>query len=196
MPALEATPGHASANTFASLAEYKDYLASRLHAASWVAEAVSGTSLDDALTIDLIVSCRILSVALIWTGSPTTPAVQALPWPRTGMYNINNYLIGSTIVPEALKNAQCELAYQLHNGDLFAQNTAADKNVRKVVAGAVEVEFQGMDLSSGEAVDIALHRLGPEFDYTRLPTMVRIHLVPSWYTRTRVGAVNAVFEVA
>lgn len=196
MPALVETPGSATANTFASLAEYKTYLASKLHAAPWVEEALAGTSLDDSLSVDLIVSCRVLSTSLLWTGSATAPATQSLPWPRDGMANINGYSILNTAIPDSVKFAQCELAYQLHNGDLFAQNEAADRNVKSVVAGSVEVEFQSVDVSSMEAVDIAMHKLGPEFDYTRLPTMVRLHLVPSWYTRTRVGAIYAVFEVA
>jgi hypothetical protein len=58
------------------------------------------------------------------------------------------------------------------------------------------VEFQAVDLASRDGVDTALWKLGPEFDYTRLPMMVRVYLVPSWYTRTRVGAIEAVFEVA
>lgn len=196
MPPLVETPGSATANTFASLAEYKTYLASKLHAASWVEEALAGTTLDEALSVDLIVSCRVLSLALVWTGSATTPATQSLPWPREGMVNVNGYPIANTVIPDGVKLAQCELAYQLHNGDLYAQNEAADRNVKSVVAGSVEVEFQSVDVSSLEAVDIAMHKLGPEFDYTRLPTMVRLHLVPSWYTRTRVGAIYAVFEVA
>jgi len=196
MPPLVPTPGAADANTFASLAEYKTYLASKLHAAPWVAEALAGTTLDEALSVDLIVSCRVLSFALAWTGSATSPSTQSLPWPRDGMVNINKYPIANTVIPDGVKLAQCELAYQLHNGDLFAQNEAADRNVKSVVAGSVEVEFQSVDISSMEAVDIAMHRLGPEFDYTRLPLMVRIYLVPSWYTRTRVGAIYAVFEVA
>lgn len=196
MPPLVPTPGASNANTFASLAEYKDYLASRLHTTSWVAEALSGTTLDEALSMDLIVSCRILSTSLQWTGSATDPATQALPIPRKGWFNVNGYPIPDDVIPDGAKWAQCELGYQLHNGDLFAQNEAADKNVKGVKAGSVEVEFQSVDLSSMEAVDIALHKLGPEFDYTRLPVMVRLHLVPSWYTRTRVGTFNAVFEVA
>ena len=195
MPTLVPTAGDSTANTFASLAEYKGYLSEKLHAAAWVEEAIAG-ALDEALTVDLISSARVLSTSLTWTGSATDPSTQSLPWPRTGMYNVNGYGIGTSIIPGDLKLAQCELAYQLHNVDLFAQNEAADKGVKAVKAGSVEVEFQAVDVSSREGVDTALWKLGPEFDYTRLPIAVRMLLVPSWYTRSRVGGIEPVFEVS
>ena len=103
---LTDTVGSASANTWADLAHYKQYLQTRLPLVTWLADALSGT-LDDQLKIDLIAAGRLMNNLIVWTGAPVD-AVQAMTWPRDGMFNINGYAIANTTIPLSLKDAQCE----------------------------------------------------------------------------------------
>ena len=176
---LTDTVGSASANTWADLAHYKQYLQTRLPLVTWLAGALSGT-LDDQLKIDLIAAGRLMNNLIVWTGAPVD-AVQAMTWPRDGMFNINGYAIANTTIPLSLKDAQCEYALQLHNGDLLSDDDAAKKNVKRVKAGSVEVEFQATDSSTWDAQDTRLTLLGREYGYLKVPSAARDLLVPSWY---------------
>lgn len=178
---LVETSGAANANTFADLAYYKAYIESRVPAPSWKALAIGGTTIDEQLKADLITAARLLNSAPDWTGSAASET-QSLSWPRSGMRNRNGYSIASDHIPDALKDAQCELAVQVHNSDLLSNNQAIDKNVSKVKAGSVEVEFQDVD-NSLEGMDTTLLLKASDFDWSRLPDKVRWLLVPSWYNR-------------
>lgn len=126
---LTDTVGSSSANTWADLAHYKQYLQTRLPLVTWLADALAGT-LDDQLKIDLIVAGRLMNNLIVWTGTPVD-SIQAMTWPRDGMYTINGYTIANTTIPLSLKDAQCEYALQLHNSDLLSDDDAAKKNVKK-----------------------------------------------------------------
>lgn len=176
---LTPTIGSADANTWADLDYYKQYLQTRLPLVTWLADALAGT-IDEQLKIDLIAAGRLMNNLITWTGTPVDD-VQAMTWPRSAMYTINGYAIASTTLPNSLKDAQCEYALQLHNSDLLADDDAAKKNVKKVKAGSVEVEFQAVDVSTWDAQDTRLTLLGREFGYLKVPSAVRDLLVPSWY---------------
>lgn len=187
---LTDTVGSASANTWADLAHYKQYLQTRLPLVTWLADALAGT-LDEQLKIDLIAAGRLMNNLIVWTGAPVD-AIQAMTWPRSGMYTINGYAIVNTTIPLSLKDAQCEYALQLHNSDLLSDDDAAKKNVKKVKAGSVEVEFQSTDSSTWDAQDTRLTLLGREYGYLKVPSAVRDLLVPSWYLQ---AVLNGQMEV-
>lgn len=180
------TAGAANANSFATLNEFDAYAETRLPS---VAAVLAAT--DDAKEAALIVSCRSLGANLAWTGA-AVDAVQALTWPRLGMLTRNGFAIptsGATSLQPPLKDAQCELAYQLLAGaNLVADNDALNKNVSSVKAGDVAVSFQNVDLSSVEAVDMFIRRLGSEFNYisSAIPGEVRRLLVPSWFEQPSI----------
>lgn len=183
MPTLVSTPGAEGANTFASLEEYKAYIAVRRPQPTWAASAIAGT-IDAELTIDLIAACRILNVSFDWTGvvSPLNLS-ESLLWPREGMLYRNGKLIPNNINPIDLKNAQCELAVQLHSSDLLSDNEVEKQGISRVKAGSVEVGFQNRDKSSEEGIDAAIRRAAAKYNYLSdsVPRAVRLLLVPSWY---------------
>lgn len=185
MPTLVTDVGSATANSYASLAEYKSYLETRLPAPTWLAAAIAGT-IDEQLKVDLIAAARSLDVNIPWTGS-AVDSVQIRSWPRKGMFDRNGNAIAENVNPFDLKQAQSEYAIQLRNSDLLSDNEAEKKGVRKVKAGSVEVEFQSVDSSSSESVDIQINRLSPEFGWVRVPQAVRDLLVESWYARGSVS---------
>jgi hypothetical protein len=190
---LDPSVGGANSNTFADLDYYKLYLQTRLPAPSFLSAALSN-SIDEKLKADLIVSCRILNASFTWTGSPAT-TTQALTWSRSGMFNRNGVAIPENINPNELKDAQCELAIQVRSADLVSDDQAAKKNVKRVKAGSVEVEFQDSNANDFSEADTIISKLSRDFDYTRIPNQVRLLLVPSWYTENSLINNELIFEV-
>lgn len=185
-PTLDDTVAGPDANTWADLDYYKGYLETRVPAPAWLAAALAD-DLDDQLTVDLIQAGRLFNTMFVWTGLPAT-SDQSMTWPRKGMYNVNGFAIPENVNPNQLKDAQCEYGVQLRGvgtdpADLLSDNDAAKKNVKKVKAGSVEVEFQDTDVSSTDLVDVTLQQLTPELLWTKVPDAVRALLVPSWYVR-------------
>jgi len=174
--ALVETPGDASANSYATVAELDAYAATRPGLQTWFATAST-----PAKEAALIMATRMLDGRLVWTGAATTPAVQALGWPRTGMANRNAYAIDSAVLPRELKEATCEQALQMGTGSGLADNDPLNQGVTSVKAGSVAVTFKELDESSPEAADIAFRKKEQELAWATVPDSVRQLLVPSWY---------------
>jgi len=191
VPALVSTPGAANANTYADLAYYKTFIATRRPKLSW-ATLAAGSTIDDDLTVDLLAAAKLLDSGFVWTGQPAN-ATQALIAPRIGWLNRNGVLIDLSIVPDGMKDAQCELAATLHDGDVITDDEAAKANVRSVKADTVAVEFQSVS-DSLEAVNAAMRRRESQFTYLSMPAKVRMYLVPSWYVQAEMSR-DAIFEV-
>lgn len=188
---LTPTSGSDSANTYATLAEYDTYAETRTPS---IAAVLAAT--DDQKEAALVVACRSLDSNFDWTGG-AVDATQALTWPRSGMLTRNGFAISTTTVPRELKNAQCELAYQMliTGTDLVSDDDAAKAGVASVKAGSVAVTFQNVDTSTQEAVDMLLRRMGSEFNYlsNAIPGEVRRLLVPSWFNQPTMTR-DVIFE--
>lgn len=92
------------------------------------------------------------------SGSRTFPAVQALPYPREGVY-IYDSLIANNVVPTPAKNAQMAIALELQNSDLLG---ATGQDVKREKVEGLEVEyFSGGAQSKGSfpAIEAALEPL-------------------------------------
>lgn len=186
--ALNTTPGDPEQDSYASLNEFNAYAATRLPAVTWFASAT-----DAAKENALKMAARELDAYFAWTGAPTAPATQALTWPRSGMLNRNGYPLADNVSPKDLKNAQCEFALQLGASNLIADNDAEKQGIASVKAGSVAVSFQQKDLSSEEAVDVAIKKLGSDFNYLTAPGEVRRLLVPSWFEQPSIKR-DLIFE--
>jgi hypothetical protein len=180
--ALNTTPGDASQDSYATLAEFNSYAENRLPVIAGVA-----TATDAEKEAAMRHAARSLDANFDWTGS-AVDAVQALTWPRSGMFTRNGFAIassGAESITKPLKDAQCELAYQLLGGaNLTGDNDAEKFNVSSVKAGSVAVSFQSTESTNNvEAADIAIRRMQSEFNYVSLaiPGEVRRLLVPSWF---------------
>jgi hypothetical protein len=184
--ALVTTPGAADANSYASVDEFKVYRVNRLPA-----KALATGAVDASIEIALLIACRSLSDNFTWTGAAVDD-VQALTWPRSGMMTRNNFPLpttGGSSIPQALKDAQCELAYQLLAGvDLVSDNDALKQNISSVKAGSVAVAFQNIDQASPDAIDMLIRRMGSELNYVSnaIPGEVRRLLVPSWFEQPSI----------
>jgi len=174
--AIDTTVGGANANSWASVDEFKVYRDIRLPSNATVTAASDAT-----IEAALIAACRRVNDSLEWTGA-AVDETQALTWPRSGMLTRNGFAIATTVNPKDLKDAQCEMAFQMIAGGDFASDDAADKaNVLGVKAGSVSVQFQQKFTNTTEAVDLAVRKQTSEFAYLTLPSEVRRILVPSWY---------------
>lgn len=153
---LVETPAAANANTYATEAEALAYFAARLPlAAPW-----SGVT---DKTAALAMAARVLNVFVqasrtlvygdnrvpyyvtrrAWTGTPTT-ITQALAWPRTGMYDVNGNAIGTMVIPQALKDAQIELAGQLAAEDTTLDNDIRARGIKSISVSSVSISFKEM----------------------------------------------------
>ena len=111
---IDATAGGGSANSFVTEVEQIAYMATRLNASAWT--TVSGTTCTNTEKQAMVEATRELSV-LNWYGR-RTDTVQVLAWPRWAVVNPDSpvgFLYNSAIVPDRVKNATCELAFQFLN---------------------------------------------------------------------------------
>lgn len=129
--AIEATPGHASANSYVTVAETDAYFAARLISAwgalsSPVKEAalISSTDYIDATYETQFKGLRASST-------------QALAWPREGV-TVDGVEILPTVIPTRLKSAQMQLALKASAGELLADET---QTVQREKVDVVEVEY-------------------------------------------------------
>ena len=111
--ALDATPGSESANSYVTVVEANAYFVTRPHKSGW-------DSLIDKENA-LISASRMLDWYMKWKGTKTT-SIQAMEWPRAGVYEKNSYLIPNDIVPTRVKEAVCELLLFSISEDRVAEN--------------------------------------------------------------------------
>lgn len=89
----------------------------------------------------LITSQRLLE-RQTWQGDQTAPKPgQALAWPRTGVTDRYGDAVASATPPQAIIDAQVELAFDISQDTDVEEEKDANSNTKKVVADTVEVEF-------------------------------------------------------
>ena len=187
--ALDTTPGGASADSYASLAEADAYNdASRLHSGDWDTDDTTKESALKWATMLLDANPR------AWTGAASTSA-QALGWPRTGMRNRNGFAIASGEIPISLKRAQAEFARQLIAADRTEDNSIINQGITSVKAGPVTLTFGGLVTQNSKLVARSIQEMN-SFAAV-LPDAVKMLLVPSWLKEDAEDKANTsvIFEV-
>ena len=132
---LDETPGGESADTWATLAEYQ----ARAAAMGWT---LVGTDAEDE--VNLRRAAVALDASYQWRGQKRTRA-QALGWPRDNVGYIDGWLIEPETIPQAIKDAQMEMAQIIQSGtDPLAVFEGAVKRVReKADVLEEETEYTG-----------------------------------------------------
>lgn len=65
---------------------------------------------------------------------------QALQFPRSDVY-VDGFILASTTIPVLLKNAQCQLCIELHNGvDILPTSTGG--SIKREKVDVIEIEYQ------------------------------------------------------
>jgi hypothetical protein len=181
---LDATPGSATANTYADVTWADAYNIQRPFSTGWTEDADP-----DAKASALVQATAILDATFPWTGS-ATDAVQALAWPRIGMVSRNGFPIPSNVIPRELKNATAEFARQLLISDRSGDNEAVRSGIHTLRAGPVSLGWQIPQKSSSvDMRDADVIQEGPDFYWMNqvVPTVVRMLIPGSWYTRETVS---------
>jgi hypothetical protein len=116
---IEDGTGVAGAISYATVAE------ARLYA------SIRGLTLpvaDAAVETALVKACDYLqSLEDQFKGTRTTPATQPLAWPRTRVFLFGQTLsLDDATIPQQLKSAQCQLAYDAVSTDLLPQGTGRE----------------------------------------------------------------------
>jgi hypothetical protein len=175
MATIDASVGGIASNSYETLAEALIYFDARLEVLGW-------EDADDQTAL-LIMATRVLNASLqpfkelimrdkcapyyrvrrTWTGTPTT-TTQALPWPRIGMYDINGNAIPSNVIPQALKDAESELAGQLGNADRTLDNDVIAQGITSIKAGSVALTFK--DMIEAKVIPDAVWNLMPASWFT------------------------------
>jgi hypothetical protein len=141
--AIDATVGGASANSYTTVAEF----------ATWADERQPATAHTDATADEriraLISAARRLDVEQ-YKGVRTN-GTQALQWPRYGVpnpdiaYSVLNGVvfsesanIASDVIPDRIKRAQMELAYQILAGNASPDDTGLE-GFRNVKVGSLDI---------------------------------------------------------
>jgi len=146
--ALDTTISGLSSNSYVTMAEADAYFENSPYGAAWEGE--------EAL---LIYAALMLDCMVSWFGSKTI-TLQAREFPRTGLLellraNSESYDYGlsgmggdpySNVIPQEIKNAQCELAMYYKANPSAPINTGT--NVNKIEVGPIKLDMNG--LKAGE----------------------------------------------
>jgi hypothetical protein len=134
--ALNATAGHASANSYATLARARTYYGNTPGALDSV-----GVDDDESLTQGLITATALINDKFAFDGTPTT-TTQALLFPMTGLKTQSGGDLPSDTIPGALADATAELARLILKNTRLADANNDLAGVTKIKAGrAFEIEF-------------------------------------------------------
>ena len=112
---IEATPGLATSNSYATLADAEAYALTVPIHDDWTA------AVDATKNAAIVQATRMLDT-LLWVGWRAYPTVQTLQWPRQGVHERDGlFFLPGTTIPWQIKDATCEFAVRL-----VADDRAAD----------------------------------------------------------------------
>lgn len=185
---LVATPGAANANSYATIAEIEAYIAEQVEQGTWPSLT---TPQKEGVAI---MATRLLdAMPQAWTGSPAeaTAAVQALRWPRDGMFNRNGQLISSAVIPADLKIAQAEFAKQLAvDASRLEDNDIEKLGITSIGVGSISLAFAQKDKTGLLVPENAQAELAVQ---NFVPDLVRALLVPSWLLESKAQVLTSPF---
>ena len=121
-------------NTFVTQAAADAYMAS--HARGSVSWGALG---DPAKEIYLVTAFRELQ-RLCYKGAKTGGSAQTAAWPRTSVLDREGDPIDENTIPDDIKNAQIEYAYELSVNANIEKDPSSRNNRKRLKAGPVELE--------------------------------------------------------
>lgn len=124
-------------NSYLTRAEAGTYFADRLYASDW--SDADGEDQDRAM----LMACRELN-RQHWLGAIAS-ATQRLAWPRTGLVDAEGRVIAATVVPQAIKDAQSELALAYLREDLTRDPASSGIRRESKTVGPISkmIEYEG-----------------------------------------------------
>ena len=128
---VEDGTGLSNANTYVSLADADTYFESHVYSSGWDATA------DASKNIALAMATRLLDAYFVFEGKKIGDT-QALEFPRFDIKDRSGFLIQSTTIPQALKDATGEYAQFMIASDRTAD--ASGKGFKLLSAGSLTMQ--------------------------------------------------------
>lgn len=127
---MNSTVGDAAADSYVSVVYADAFFAASVSNSAWPTDPAKKEAA-------LIESTRILDTQFNWAGFIAT-STQSLRWPRTEVYDLDDRLYASNIVPKTVMDAVCNYAYfLLQNGGL----NQTQSPVLGVKVGPIDLKF-------------------------------------------------------
>lgn len=168
---IDATPGGGNSNSYCTLAEANAYHETRLFAASW--EEASADTRNRAL----VSATRLLDSHISWLGDPSAAGIQALQWPRSGMYDAFDKAIDEGEIPQVLKDATAEFARLLIESDRTAE--VSSEGIGEIGLGPIQINFSDEGQTRKVIPSIIQEMLSPWIDKAQLQKTCAVKLVRS-----------------
>jgi len=121
-------------NSYVTVAEANTYMAASFRGADFWAALTEEQKLRA-----LITAFRIFET-IRWVGQPTEEDQDAA-WPRTGTLTPDGRPLPSDVVPQEIKDAQIEFAFEIASNSTVETTTSTSSNIKRVQAGDAVVEF-------------------------------------------------------
>lgn len=162
---LDATVGGINANSYVTLAEASAYFSDRAHAAAWEAE-LNQESI-------LITATSVIDWYITWKGT-RADSIQALDWPRSGVYNKLGVLYDTTVIPKDVKTAVFEYALS---------SLGKDRTSDDALAGIAEVRAGSLMLKTDDGLYDSTPKIIPDKIWKILRGL---------YSRSGIGVVRLI----
>jgi len=117
-------------NTYITLTEANTYLGDSIRAQAW------SFLPSDTRNKALLTAFRIIE-RQVWEGDATG----SISFPRTGLTDCEDNAVSSLTVPQQVKDAQAEIAYDLTQNNTLETSGGIGSNVKRAKAGSAEIEF-------------------------------------------------------
>lgn len=133
---INASPGSATANSYATLADANTYFEGHVAGAAWALKT------EDERNRALAQATRMLDAYVTWRGSRASTG-QALAWPRSGLaYPDTGLSVASGVIPTELARATFEQARALLAANREDELAATQQGLEALTAGPVELRFR------------------------------------------------------
>lgn len=132
---LDATAGGSSANSYATIAEFDTYWGTKLIPSG---QATPASFSDADIALALMMATAELDREGFLGERVTTE--QALEFPRLGLYRRDGRVVESDSIPQAVKDATCELAYMFLLDPALTEDDGLNRFV-KISLGSGEVDL-------------------------------------------------------
>lgn len=120
-------------NSYDEVTNCDTYMENSSHGGAWTGYT------DDQKARNMMTAFAVLE-RLRWKGSKTVSG-QAGALPRTGLTNIDGEALSSTAIPQAVKDAQCELALSIGANSGVVTGSGTSENVKSIAGDLTRVEF-------------------------------------------------------
>jgi len=171
--AINATPGAANADAYATLAEADAYIDTILNAGAWA------TAVDADQERALKMARRLLDSYYTWLGTRTYE-VQALDFPRLGLTRDNSWPVDSTTIPHEIRDASIQFGLWLLENNPNEENEVAAQGITEIKVSTIQLKFK----------DVIASRTIPDFIDVMIPK--------EWYENADADAEalkTSIFEV-